>query len=612
MINPKLRHSITFKFLCIIAAVLTLSTIVLSTAIALKERSMFQHSLVSKGMSFASYIGQLSQDSLIMKDQIQLDAIVNEANKDGDILYTIVEDVHGNSASSQYASINYPSPAIQVILSQIPKDSDLKEIVAAIKKNEPVSEVSAPMITGSETIGHVVIGMSERKMRHEIVTTLIFVVSLNFAVALILGAVLFFASKRIILDPVTGLASATARLARGELSVRVASRAGGEMKQLIDSFNKMAQDLERTTVSKEYVDNIIRTMIDALLVISPDGVIVRCNAAACMLAGYEESELCGHPVTLILKGEVPDISGVEKGFVRTEEAVFLAKDGRRVPVLLSASLMHGADEAILATVLVALDITDRKRAEEELAEKALKLARSNTELEQFAYVASHDMQEPLRKIQAFGDRLEAKFGVVLNDQGRDYLMRMKNAAGRMQTLINDLLAFSRVTTKAQPFRAVELDSVVQGVLCDLETRIERSGGRVEVGKLPALDAEPVQMRQLMQNLIGNALKFRRAEEAPLVKVDSAPAEAGFCCLIVSDNGIGFEEKYLDRIFAPFQRLHGRNEFEGTGIGLALCKKIAELHGGSITAESRPGEGARFMVTLPLRQSAAQGGCYGEE
>jgi PAS domain S-box-containing protein len=267
---------------------------------------------------------------------------------------------------------------------------------------------------------------------------------------------------------------------------------------------------------------------------------------------------------------------------------------------------------------ITTDITDLKRtelalrdSEEKLRQFTAQLERSNRELQDFAYVASHDLQEPLRKIVVFGERLKEKTGESLGPEARDYLERMQKAASRMQNLINELLTFSRVTTKAKPFVPVDLAEVAKEVVADLEGRIEMVKGRVEVGPLPSLDAESLQMRQLLQNLIGNALKFRRPEAPPVVKVEAqifsgrppqgapdAPKEK-LCRLTVSDNGIGFDEKYLDRIFNVFQRLHTRAEYEGTGMGLAIVRKIAVFHGGEITAKSKPGEGAKFIVTLPL-------------
>lgn len=236
------------------------------------------------------------------------------------------------------------------------------------------------------------------------------------------------------------------------------------------------------------------------------------------------------------------------------------------------------------------------------------LARSNEELQQFAFIASHDLQEPLRKIKTFSERLKTTCSDCLNEQGRDYLERMQNAALRMQNLIEDLLTLSRVSTRTQPFVLINLTKIAQEVVSDLEVRIQQSGGRVEIGELPTIKADPLQMRQLLQNLIGNALKFHRQQVPPIVKIygrllnnqlDKVAVGSEMCQIIVEDNGIGFEEKYLDRIFNIFQRLHGRQEYEGTGIGLALCRKIVERHHGSITAQSKPGQGAKFIVTLAV-------------
>jgi PAS domain S-box-containing protein len=265
---------------------------------------------------------------------------------------------------------------------------------------------------------------------------------------------------------------------------------------------------------------------------------------------------------------------------------------------------------ILGTVGVTRDIHEMKMAqealhksEEKLRQLAAQLELSNRELADFAYVASHDLQEPLRKITVFGERLKEQ-NANLAPESADCLNRMQNAAGRMQVLINDLLAFSRVTTKAQPFTSVNLMETASGVLEDLEGRIEMVNGRVEMGALPVVDAEPLQMRQLLQNLIGNALKFRRPDLPPVVKVeaqiipDPDSPEKKLCRLTVSDNGIGFDEKYVDRIFNAFQRLHTRNEYEGTGMGLAIVRKIALYHGGDVTAKSKPGEGSTFILTIP--------------
>jgi light-regulated signal transduction histidine kinase (bacteriophytochrome) len=217
------------------------------------------------------------------------------------------------------------------------------------------------------------------------------------------------------------------------------------------------------------------------------------------------------------------------------------------------------------------------------------------------------MQEPLRKIRAFGDLIVTKYGERLEPEARDYLQRMRGAAGRMQELIENLLTYSRVTMKPRPFTRVNLADAAREVAVDLEGLLAQSGGRLELGALPVIEADPMQMRQLLQNLLSNALKFHQPGVPPVVKVYGVevPATRGApgprCELRVEDNGIGFEPQYAERIFGIFQRLHGRAEYEGTGIGLAICRRVVERHHGTIVGESVPGKGATFVVTLPCRQ-----------
>jgi signal transduction histidine kinase len=246
----------------------------------------------------------------------------------------------------------------------------------------------------------------------------------------------------------------------------------------------------------------------------------------------------------------------------------------------------------------------REMAEAASREYAWRLERSNRELQDFASIASHDLQEPLRKIQAFGDRLERKIAPDLAEDESYYLDRMLDAASRMSNMINDLLAYSRVTTKHQPHTLVDLNETLNGVVSDLEVRLEQTQGRIDVGHLPVVYAERFQMRQMMQNLVANALKFHRSGVPPRVEVSGSQftdPETGdeMVALTVQDNGIGFDDHYLDQIFQPFRRLVGRSEFEGSGMGLAICRKIVERHGGSITAESKKGQGTIFMITLPV-------------
>ncbi len=288
-------------------------------------------------------------------------------------------------------------------------------------------------------------------------------------------------------------------------------------------------------------------------------------------------------------------------------------------------IIYDEETGAKKVLINARDVTVRKADESKLREYTKKLQSSNRELQDFAFVASHDLQEPLRKVQAFGDRLETKFSDRLGADGLDYLARMQSASQRMQILITDLLTFSRVTTQAKPFSSFELNNILKDVISDLEVKIEETAAEVTVEDLPKIEMDTTQMRQLFQNLIGNGLKFSKPETAPVIKVWSEINDAGdhrpikiladdfsvndgeiptgFCRIYVEDNGIGFDEKYLDRIFTVFQRLHGRTEYEGSGVGLAVCRKIVERHNGHLTARSKSGEGAKFIITLPLFQLA---------
>lgn len=264
-----------------------------------------------------------------------------------------------------------------------------------------------------------------------------------------------------------------------------------------------------------------------------------------------------------------------------------------------------SDRSLIA---IGIDITERKRAEKQRELYLEQLKRSNKELQDFAFVASHDLQEPLRKIQSFGDLLVTEFSDAISEEGRDFLVRMQDAATRMRVLIDSLLAYSRVTTKTRPFFQVNLVEAVEEALGNLAVLKEEKNASVEVGGLPTVEGDKLQMVQLFQNLIGNALKFHRKGESPKVKIHAHTIHEGTSDkgdayeIFVEDNGIGFDEGYLSRIFAPFQRLHGKSEYEGVGIGLAICRKIVERHHGHITANSRPDEGAVFVVTLPGKQT----------
>lgn len=364
---------------------------------------------------------------------------------------------------------------------------------------------------------------------------------------------------------------------------------------------------------------LVETMNEGLLLNDERGTVTYANGNICEMLGLTKEEILGSGVVCYF--DEPSRILFEDNLIRQKqgerisfEIQLLTKSGRKIPVILSVSPLFDGEGRYRGAIKVVTDITAFKQAEQERQIYTARLEQSNRELQDFAFVASHDLQEPLRKIRTFGDRLQTKYTAVLGEEGSDYLQRMCYAAQRMQALIEELLSYSRVTTRSHPFVTTDLTQMVREALHDLEARLEEVNGRVEIAALATVEADPNQMRQLFQNLISNSLKYH-GEEPPVIKIygrfiPAVPMVATALTtqryqVVIEDNGIGFDEKYRERIFAPFQRLHGRSRYEGTGMGLAICRKIVGRHAGSITATSQPGNGASFVVTLPVKQNVGE-------
>lgn len=379
---------------------------------------------------------------------------------------------------------------------------------------------------------------------------------------------------------------------------------------------------EALQTSRDLLSSVLSSSLDGIAVLSAvhsednqieDFECVLVNPQAEKLLGRSADDLIGHRVGRILpEQEELGLLDAYRSVVETGEPFETEVHYDTEDVDAWFQIMVVSVEGGVAVTF--RDVSERKEATQAMAAANAKLERRNRALRDFAYIASHDLQEPLRKIRSFSSLVLDDYGEAVAGSGRHYLERMHDAAERMSRLINDLLVYSRITTRANPFEPVDLETVAQNVRNDLDLQIKDVGGTVEVGSLPTVEADPTQMRQLLQNLIGNGLKFHKPDVPPRVRVQATvePAseelqQAGrldasctqVCRLTVSDNGIGFEESHKDRIFTPFKRLHGRDEYEGTGMGLAICRRIAERHGGDISVSSRPGEGTTFTVLLPM-------------
>ncbi|WP_297737039.1 ATP-binding protein [uncultured Maricaulis sp.] len=372
---------------------------------------------------------------------------------------------------------------------------------------------------------------------------------------------------------------------------------------------------QATHEANQRLSQILMTVAEGIYGIDGDGVVTFINPRACAMLGYREDELIGKTMHNVVHHSRRDGSifpreecAIHCAGVSAESPdgdVFWTKSGQPIPIE-SASSPIDPDDKSAGAVVTFRDVTNRKRDELALRRYAQELKRSNSELQEFAYAASHDLQEPLRKIQAFGERLNNKCHDALDDTGRHYLERMVDASTRMRRLIDDLLSYSRVNSKTTNFLPVDLSTVVADVLSDLEPRINAEDAKIRVGELPAIEADPGQMHQLFLNLLANALKFRRPGVQPSISIEGS-VEVGengaIARIAVADNGVGFEPRHAERIFGMFERLHGRDEFDGTGVGLATCRKIAERHAGELTAWGEPDSGAVFTLLLPVRQGS---------
>ncbi len=341
---------------------------------------------------------------------------------------------------------------------------------------------------------------------------------------------------------------------------------------------------------------------DGVMLVDPDTTkAIEFNSTMHLMLGYTREELAKLTTSNYDLKETPEWRKkineiVKSGKRETFETIYQTKTHEIKHVLVTIQLIIFAGKMLIHRIV--RDITPLKRAEANLAHTIEALKRSNAELEQFAYVASHDLQEPLRMVSSFVQLLAQRYSGKLDADANKFINIAVESAGRMQTLINDLLSFSRIATRGQPFEKVDLKNIVVQVLKDLSVSIQESKAKISIGSLPIISADPIQLGQVFQNLISNAIKFR-STQPPEIQIDALQKENEWI-FSVKDNGIGIDPKYFDKIFIIFRRLHSRDKYPGSGIGLAICKKIVERHGGRIWVESAENKGCTFFFSIPVK------------
>ena len=424
---------------------------------------------------------------------------------------------------------------------------------------------------------------------------------------LLLAALIGLGLARGLTRPIQALQQGAARFGSGELDTRLPDTSRDELGQLAAEFNRMAEGLSRQqTHLRRRAEQFFSLAPDLLCTISPAGRLVDVNPAWDQVLGYRPEELRGHPLADLAHPE--DLPALRTALQHTAGDTVGSRFEGRVRHhdggyrwLAWALIVSPQDPLLYAA---ARDITDRREAEETLRRQAEELERSNRELEQFAYVASHDLQEPLRIITSYVQLLARRYQGRLDPDADEFIGFAVEGANQMKSLITDLLAYSRVGSRGRDLAPVEMEAVLARVLEQMQLALEESDGTVTHDPLPAVLGDEVQMMQLLQNLIGNALKFH-GSKPPRIHV-GARREEGHWLFFVRDNGIGIEPQHAERVFVIFQRLHGRKDYPGTGMGLAICRKIVERHGGRIWLESEPGRGTTFYFTLQPAESGGPG------
>lgn len=425
--------------------------------------------------------------------------------------------------------------------------------------------------------------------------------------AVILGSAMAYLFTSPMITTFSKLVNKMDIVAKGDLDVDmedvVVLDNKNEIGQLANSFKQMTSNLKQTTISKDYVDSIFSNMNDALLVIDKDEKIKTVNDAVCNLLGHDENEMLKYPIDNFFSsgtaaGSLKSIiARIFQGeIIANHEIELKDKTGTSIAVSLNGAPFKDSQGEITSVILALRDIRELKKARQKIEEKIIEVQRSNKELDDFTYVVSHDLKEPLRGIEAFSTFLNDKYKNKLDKEGKRYVEVIQKSAQKMQTLIKDLLALSRISRREMPYEDIDLNKLLVEIREDLALRLKERSVDLKILDLPTIKCEGVMMTQLFTNLITNAIKYNDKEK-PVVEVGCLLSTDKESKCYVKDNGKGIAKEFQEKVFNLFQRLEGETE-KGTGAGLTICKKIVEAHGGTIWVESRPGKGSTFYFTIP--------------
>ena len=635
--NMAIKH----KLILIIMLACITGLVLAGTAFIGWEYNTFRNSMAGNLSTQAEMIAENCKASLAFQDAEDAKETLRALRVDSSIVFGCVY-TKDNKLFATY----YRDYAKVEVHPQKPESS-------GFKFRDGFLTVHKPIVLDGEIIGSVCLRSDMSPMYAMLKRNTGIIIAVLFASSL--GAFLMSSRlQNVISKPILSLAEvAKAVSEEKDYSTRAVKQSNDELGLLIDAFNEMLKQIQQrdtelvdakekleirveertaelTTANEQLTQEITvrkkaeeqlrkaeekyRTQfegaLDAIFVADAEtGILIDCNPAATKLVGREKTELIGQSHTILHPAETVE-GGFSKTFGQhlkekqgeTLETQVITKDGQIKEVAIKASLIEVRGKKLIQGIF--RDITIRKKAEQSLKDLNEKLIQSNQQLQEFTYIASHDLREPTRKITSFGQLLGETLADKLSDDERENLNFMIDGADRMQQMIEALLAYSRVTTKGIQFEQLDLNEIVEQLkTLELAVKLEETNGTISVPEpLPAVEGDSTQMRQLLQNLISNGLKYHKKDTLPEVTIRARKQDNGMVRVEVKDNGIGIEKEQHGNLFVMFRRLHSKDEYEGTGIGLAVCKRIIERHGGEIGVDSIYGQGSTFWFTLPASAS----------
>ncbi|MGD9787271.1 MAG: ATP-binding protein [Sulfuricellaceae bacterium] len=594
-----IRHQLMLGIALIHAVLMTIFV----SELVHREKNFLHRQSLAQATSLAQALATNSTAGVLSSDVEGLEEVIHSLQRYSNLRYAMILSPKGQVlAHTDRSRLGlYATDSVSASLQRTPPRS------TALIDDDSLLDVAEPVVVGGRLIGWARIALDQghvtaniqRVGRWGMFYTLL---------AILVGLIFAYFMARSLTRDIDTLVRTAGRVRAGDRTERVKLDRKDELGLLAEDFNQM---LDSLTANEVRLKLLLDSTAEGIYGMAPDGRLMFCNPSALRILGFADaSELLGKDIHRLIHHSHPDGSAypaeeckvyaaLREGRGQHEDKeVYWRADGSPVPVEYWSYPIVQEGKTVGAVVTF-LDISERKRAEELLAKKIDELTRSNAELERFAYVASHDLQEPLRMVASYVQLLAKRYRGRLDADADDFIHYAVDGATRMQQLINDLLAYSRVGTRGKEFSPTDCNRVVEDALFNLSRAIADSGAEITSDKLPNVMADRGQLVQLFQNLIANGIKFH-GEAKPDIHIGVSLA-GGEWRFTVRDNGIGIAPEHRDRLFQIFQRLHSREEYPGTGIGLSICKRIVERHGGRIGVDSEPGKGSTFWFTLPIKQ-----------